>query len=300
MNGSLSLLILMGLLVFLLGVFLLQRARRLHQQQLRVNRMKRMVGISGFAFDQDEDEGRRDFWLTLSKILGPKSPKGLQNLVSRLNRAGFRQQYHLGQFLFIKLLSVALVLLVTTLYVLITNQSGLIIFLATLVAYFVPEKILDIKGDLRTTKINQSLPDFIDMANVCLNAGLSWMVAVQRVAKEFEKIHPEIAEEFALMQEQINLGMSRVEALRQLEARVPTDDVRQLVQVLIQNERSGSSIAQALHSFARRIYEQREQIMAEKAAKASAKMSIIILPFLMLPYFIILLGEKLVLLGRGF
>lgn len=300
MTSSLILLLLMGLLVFLLGIVLMQRGNQIHQQQIRVNRMKRMVGITGFTIDKNQDEGHRDFWLTMLKLLGPKSPKGLQKLVNRLNRAGYRQQFHLGQFLFIKLLTVVLTLIIATIYVLLSDQHGLIIFLAALVAYYLPEKMLDLKGDMRTTKINQSLPDFIDMANVCLNAGLSWMVAVQRVSKEFEKIHPEIAEEFALMQEQINLGMSRVEALRQLEARVPTDDIRQLVQVLIQNERSGSSIAQALHSFARRIYEQREQIMSEKAAKASAKMSIIILPFLMLPYFIILLGEKLVMLGRGF
>ncbi|WP_319380743.1 hypothetical protein [Thiomicrorhabdus sp.] len=61
----------------------------------------------------------------------------------------------------------------------------------------------------------------------------------------------------------------------------------------------GSSISEALNEFSRRMYQNRESQMEEKAAKTSAKMAMVIMPFLLAPYLILLLGEKMVALGRG-
>ena len=72
------------------------------------------------------------------------------------------------------------------------------------------------------------------------------------------------------------------------------------MQVLIQNEKLGSSISEALNEFSRRMYQDREQLLEEKAAKTSAKMAIVIFPFMLAPYLILLLGERMVMLGRTF
>jgi tight adherence protein C len=114
-----------------------------------------------------------------------------------------------------------------------------------------------------------------------------------------KEVFPEICYEFDYMLDQIQLGVPRVEALKQLAERNPTEDIQQLVQVLIQNEKLGTPIGQAINDFTRRMYQEREQRLEEKAAKTSAKMAIVTVPFLMLPYFILMLGEKMVMLGRN-
>jgi tight adherence protein C len=122
---------------------------------------------------------------------------------------------------------------------------------------------------------------------------------VKRVSEELIDVSPEICNEFQFMLEQIQVGVPRIEALQQFAQRNPTKDIQNLVQVLVQNEKLGSSISEALYNFARGIYQDRENLMEEKAAKTSAKMAIIILPFMLLPYVMLLLGEKMVMLGRG-
>jgi tight adherence protein C len=133
-----------------------------------------------------------------------------------------------------------------------------------------------------------------------MNAGVSYLVALKRVSSELKELHPEICYEFDFLLEQIQFGVPRADALRQFAARNPTSEIENLVQVLLQNEKLGSSISEALSDFARRIYLNREQMLEEKAAKTSAKMALVIMPFLMVPYLILLLGEKIVMLGRGF
>ena len=114
-----------------------------------------------------------------------------------------------------------------------------------------------------------------------------------------EHVHPTVSREFAFTVEQIKAGMSRAEALQQLAERNPTREIRHLVQVLIQNERQGSPVADSLSAFTARIYLEREQYMEEKAGKISAKMALIIAPFLMLPFVLILVGEQIVNLMRS-
>ncbi|UQB43069.1 type II secretion system F family protein [Thiomicrospira microaerophila] len=290
----------LGFSVFLLVLLVTRLLQIKNAVRVREQRVRHLIGLDQ-VFENDRlDESSNGVWFKFSQIMAPRNQKQLDAILLKLAQAGMRHDYHLGKFYALQLGFIVLVLIMTlgSVFVMEINPAWIVVGLVF--AYFAPLKWLELKAHFRAIKINQSLPDFIDMTNVSLNAGLSWMISVQRVAKEFSDVHPEIADEFNLMLEQVNLGMGRIEALRAMEARVPTEDFKQLVQVLVQNERAGSSIAEALNNFARRLYQQREQRMAEKAAKASAKMAIVILPFLMLPYFIILLAEKLVLLSRGF
>jgi tight adherence protein C len=109
-----------------------------------------------------------------------------------------------------------------------------------------------------------------------------------------------VCSEFDYLLDQIQIGVPRTEALRQFAERNPTKDIESLVQMLIQNEKLGSSISEAINEFSRRMYLDREQVMQEKAAKTSAKMALVIMPFLMIPYLILLLAEQMVQFGRSF
>ncbi len=103
-----------------------------------------------------------------------------------------------------------------------------------------------IKG--RKEKIFLGLPDALDLLVVCVEAGLGLDAGMRRVAEEMDDSHPELCQEFNLCNMQLQMGRPRREVLHDLGVRTGVDDVRSLVAILIQADKFGSSIAQALQS----------------------------------------------------
>lgn len=294
-----TLLLLTSGLVFFSAWLLLNRLLQAQNKQVQKERLKARVGLANHYAKQKVGNSNC-WWCTLGRAIGPKSAKEIATVQRQLISAGFRHERYIGAYFFIKYGAVLLSALIMALLWSWTGFSAVWILVAPTAMLLLPERMLIHLGQSRLSKISQNLPDFLDMCNICMNAGLSYLVAVKRVAQELKEIHPEICYEFEYLLDQIQLGVPRIEALRQFAERNPTRDIQGLVQVLIQNEKLGSSIGDALSEFSRRMYLNREQAMEEKAAKTSAKMAIVIMPFLMVPYLILLLGEKMVMLGRGF
>lgn len=292
-----TLLLLAGLVflsVFLLGQALLSK----QSTHLEVERLKARIGLRN-TYQQEVVKQRRCGWCALGRVLGPTNEKELEKTRQLLIRAGYRSDEALGGYFFIKTVVILLGVLLGLFAWLWFAVPPPFAILIPVILMLVPEKVLSYLGDRRLDKINAALPDFLDMTNICMNAGLSYLVAIRRVTDELKDVFPEICYEFDYLLDQIQMGVPRVEALKQFAERNPTEDIQQLIQVLIQNEKLGTPIGQAINEFTKRLYLEREQRLEEKAAKTSAKMAIVILPFLMLPYFILMLGEKLVMLGRN-
>lgn len=286
-------------LAFLSSALLVGKVVRLQDTQLQKERLKARVGMANdYVKQQHQVSGC--WWCSLGRAIGPKNPKEIAVLQKQLISAGFRQERYIGAYFFIKYTAVLGAALVMTGLWSWQGLDPLWIAVVPLFVLLAPERILIAMGNSRLAKISEHLPDFLDMCNICMNAGLSYLVALKRVSQELREVHPEICYEFEYLLDQIQLGVPRIEALRQFAERNPTQDIQTLVQVLIQNEKLGSSISEAISGFTRRMYQGREEKMEEKAAKTSAKMAIVIMPFLMVPYLILLLGEKMVMLGRGF
>lgn len=299
MMNLFMLLSVVALLTFTSVWLVVNRLLSAQATQLKKEHYKARVGIAN-QFQQKERNNARCWWCILGRAMGPKNLKETKKIQNYLLQAGFRSEEHLGAYYFIK---TAMVVLLTILMLGLWSWQGLrleIVILVPILAILIPERVIIYLGKRRLQKVSEHLPDFLDMSNICMNAGLSYLVAIRRVIDELQDYHPDICHEFDYLLEQIRLGVPRIEALKQFAERNPTKEIQNLVQVLIQNEKLGSSIGEAINDFARRMYESREQKLEEKAAKTSAKMAIIILPFLMLPYLILLLGERMVLLGRGF
>ncbi len=285
-------------LVFLSAWLLMNRVLSAQENQLNKERIKARVGLSS-QYIKQSNSYRGCWWCTLGRALGPKAGKELALLQQQLVSAGYRHEKHVGAYLFIKY---ALVLGSAFVMALLWSWLGisvLWIVFTPVVLLLLPERVLIHLGKSRLQRINQHLPDFLDMSNICINAGLSYLVALQRVSMELKEVHPEICYEFEYLLDQIQLGVPRSEAMRQFAERNPTSDIQNLMQVLIQNEKLGSSISEALNDFSRRMYQTREEMLEEKAAKTSAKMALVILPFLMIPYLILLLSEQFVMMGRS-
>jgi len=274
------------------------RTLRLQDNQLKKERIKSRVGLAS-QYSRNKRCISGCWWCSLGRAIGPKSRKEIATTQQQLVSAGFRDEKHIGAYFFIKYVSIlASVLIAASLWAWFAVRVELVM-LIPIVTLLLPERVLIYLGNSRLSQISNNLPDFLDMCNICMNAGLSYLVAIKRVSHELKEVHPEICYEFEYLLDQIQMGMSRTDALRQFAERNPTKDIQNLVQVLIQNEKLGSSISEALNEFSRRMYQDREQALEEKAAKTSAKMAIVIMPFLMIPYLILLLGERMVSLGRG-
>jgi tight adherence protein C len=294
------LLILVATLTFMVTLMVVRHVLRNQNKQLAVDRLRVRVGLVQDFKPRKEDGYQRCAWCALGRALGPKKPKEIETVQQQLSRAGFRQPNAFGAYFFMKY---ALVLGSALGAVVLWSWwaiSPVWMMAVPAVMLLLAERVLMYLGNNRLARINNQLPDFLDMSNICMNAGLSYMVAMKRVTQELQEIAPEVCSEFDYLLDQIQLGVPRTEALRQFAERNPTKDIESLIQMLIQNEKLGSSISEAINEFSRRMYLDREQMMQEKAAKTSAKMALVIMPFLMIPYLILLLAEQMVQFGRSF
>ena len=124
----------------------------------------------------------------------------------------------------------------------------------------------------RKQKIFLSMPDALDLLVVCVEAGLGLDAAIRRVTEEMVDAAPEICNEFAKSNLQLQMGRQRREVLHDLGVRTGVDDMRALAAILIQADRFGSSIAQALRVQSDSMRVKRMQRAEERAQKATLKL----------------------------
>jgi tight adherence protein C len=150
----------------------------------------------------------------------------------------------------------------------------------------------------RKRAIQKGLPNALDLLVVCVESGLGMDQAILQVSKELHDAHPEICEEFALMNLELRAGKSRQEALHNLAGRTGVEDVKKLVAVLVQTDRFGTSIAQSLRGHADYLRVMSRQRAEEKAAKLAVKLVFPIF-FCVLPsLFIVTIGPVITRLIR--
>jgi tight adherence protein C len=268
------------------------------REAARLHRLMRRVGFRTGPEPIALDD-RQSALYSLGLALGPRQPKELERVRTRLGMAGFRHERHLALYFLIKTVGGVAGLVLSGLAWLFGLLPPLVAICVPMALYFAPDLLVRLAAAKRLGCVSHGLPEFVDMCNVCIRAGMGWLAAVQRVAEEMARVHPCLSREFGYTMGQITAGLPRAEALRQLAERNPTREMRHLVQVLIQNERQGSPVAESLRLFTDRVYKEREQYMEEKAGKVSAKMALVIAPFMLLPFVVLLVGEQVVNLIRS-
>jgi len=121
-----------------------------------------------------------------------------------------------------------------------------------------------------------------------------------RVTQELRIVHPILCEELDLVNAEIRIGRTRVEALRQLADRTGVEDIKSLVAMLVQTERFGTSIAQSLRVHSDELRTKRRQRAEELAAKATVKMIPPLVFFIFPALFVVILGPAVITLFRHF
>jgi tight adherence protein C len=124
-----------------------------------------------------------------------------------------------------------------------------ILLLAAIVGYLLPEMWLLWRVSSRQKKLRRGLPDGLDLLVICVEAGLGLDQAFMKVAEELRIAHPELSEELHLVNLEMRIGKTRLEALRELARRTGLEDIKSLVAMLIQTDRFGTSVAQSLRVY---------------------------------------------------
>ena len=230
---------------------------------------------------------------SMAKPLHPKTDREFSRLRERLMHAGFRSEAAPTMFLGLKFFSLLVGMAI--------GGGGLMFFglglqpliRSTLVAclmFFIPDLILTWIAKRRKEQIFLSLPDALDLMVVCVEAGLGLDQAMRKVAEEMKKSYRVIAHEFGLCNLQLQMGRSRAAALQELGARNGVDDLRSLAAILIQADKFGSSVAQALRVQSDSMRTRRRQIAEEKAAKTAVQLIFPLVLFIFPGIFVVLVG----------
>ena len=231
---------------------------------------------------------------TLAKPLQPKTEKEASQLKQRLSEAGFRSEGAATVCLGLKIVGLCAGAMAGGLFVLVTGRFDYEIMLRVVMfgggCFYAPEVLLYLLRSSRKQKIFLGLPDALDLMVVCVEAGLALDQAMRKVADEMQKSHRVIAEEFGLCNLQLQMGRTRSHVLQELGSRSGVDDLRQLSSILVQADKFGSSIANALRVQSDAMRIRRRQIAEEKAAKTAVKLIFPLVLFIFPGIFVVLVG----------
>jgi len=230
----------------------------------------------------------------------PSSSKRIPHTQRLMVRAGYRRPESVMAMQGVKvLLPLGLLALVyfTGLY----QQSPIFILsFAAVGGYMLPEFWLTARVRRRQQLLRLSLADCLDLLVVCVEAGLALDQSFLRVTQELRIVHPALCEELDLVNAEIRIGRTRVEALRELATRTGVEDIKALVAMLVQTERFGTSIAQSLRVHSDELRTKRRQRAEELAAKATVKMIPPLVFFIFPALFVVILGPAIISIYRHF
>ncbi len=227
----------------------------------------------------------------LSKAI-PLSPSDVTRTRAWLIQAGLRESRHTSYYFGSRLLLAALGLAGVVVFSGF-NSPPLLVCVPAL-GFFVPRFILKRMIKDRQQRIRIALPDALDLTVICVEAGLALDQALMRVGKDLHHAHPDLSDEFHLVNLEMRAGKPRAEALRNLVDRTGVDDIRSLVGTLIQTDRFGTSVAQALRVHSDSLRTARRQRAEEQAAKTTIKMVPPLVLFILVPFLFVTIGPALI------
>lgn len=229
----------------------------------------------------------------------PKSPREMSRLQRRLGAAGFDRPEAAVVFGAAELLLP--VLLGGAAFLVVGPPRGILAGLvAGIVGYMLPGLWLGQRMKDRQRQIQNGLPDALDLLLISMEAGSGLDQAMLKVSNELRVAYPVLAGELRHVITEIRAGRPRAEALRQFADRSKVDDVRTLVMTLLQTDRFGTSVGQALRTHAEVARTKRRQRAEERAQKLGVKL-VFPLVFCLFPaMYVVVLGPSVLVMIRVF
>lgn len=283
--GVVALVAMVGLFAFVNSLLNPQRTAR-----------DRLSDLGGNAKVDSKDPAVEAIAQRIAKLAESHDEDQKDVLKRKLMQAGYRDRgaaqvfnaVRVGLALFLPLIAVPIAALLP-LHLL----AGAVLILAS-VGYYLPMAMLDGRVQARQASLLKPFPDALDLLVTCVESGLGLDAAIKRVATEMEGAAPDLASEFMLVTHEISAGVPRMEALKHLADRTGLDELKSLVNMLVQADRFGTSIARSLRIHSGIVRAKRVSRAEEEAAKVSPKLTVAMILFLMPTLMIVLLGPACV------
>jgi len=266
-------------------------------------RLARIAGIASplqqeAKFAERQKERVRDTLANVGKLLPAPSTEKATRTQLMMIRAGYRSSEGLMAMRGVKLIF-PIALLATVYFTgLYHNNPLLVPLLALGFGYLLPDMWLSWRVKARQHKLRKALPDALDLLVICVEAGLGLDQALMKVSQDMKISHRQLSEELQLVNMEMRIGKTRIDALRELGRRTGLDDIKALVAMLIQTERFGTSIAQSLRVYSDDMRVKRRQRAEEMSAKTSVKMVPPLVFFIFPALMVVILGPAIITLMR--
>lgn len=253
-------------------------------------------------------EKRKGFFHEFISSLGyrmkPKDEAEMSRMRMKLIQAGYRRQSALLFFFgykafFAALLAATFFLAKVFLAKTIQPTAFLTVtVLLGLLGFYLPNLWIIIKISSRQEKILEGFPDALDLMVVCVEAGLGLDAAINRVGEEMKIRNGLVSEEFRLLGLELRAGKLRRDALQSLGLRTGLEEVKSLMTLLIQTDKFGTSIAQALRVHADSMRTTRFQRAEEMANKLPVKLVLPLIFCIFPALFVVIIGPAAIKIYR--
>ena len=282
-------------------------SKRNSMAEERLDRLGRSKSLMDLDLSQQESRqrfaGLKDAFSSIGQSMEPTSDLEKNTLRVKLANAGFRSEGAAAVFQGLRvasLVGIGLPGVAASYLALGLSSTGLlaIAFFGGLGLYL-PVLVLNHLKSTRQKEIFLTLPDALDLLVVCVESGLGLDAALRKVTDEMKGHAKVICEELALANLQLQMGRPRREVLHDLGVRTGVDDVKALAAILIQADRFGSSIAQALRVQSDSMRVRRRQIAEEKAAATAVKLIFPLVLFIFPAIFVVLVGPAAIQIQRN-
>ncbi len=230
----------------------------------------------------------------LSAPLKPKTEEEEGKLKQRLQHAGYRSENAVSIFLGMKFLCLLVGFFASGGSMLYLKGATTEAIMYTVgisgILFYLPDVVVWFRKKSRQDCIFYGLPDALDLMVVCVEAGLGLDQAMRKVSEEMAKSYAVLSDEFRLANLQLQMGAARNDVLHELGQRTGVDDLKALAAILIQADKFGSSVAQALRVQSDSMRTRRRQMAEEKAAKTAVKLIFPLVIFIFPAIFVVLVG----------
>jgi tight adherence protein C len=288
------------ILLSVAGIYLL-----LLRKSVVTERLESLFPVAKAKLDQPVESGTWAYKLSRIGETVKLSPQEQSKYTKILVAAGLRKESIYMFFGSKILLAAALPSLFFFLYaaprhIYFSRQAFLMMAACAIIGYLLPSYWIYGKKKNRQLQIFHSLPDILDLVTVCVEAGLSIDAAMIKTTETPEFTKDPLAGEIKIASMETRAGKPRIEALKDMAERTMVDDVKSFITMLAQTERFGTSLSQALRSYADSLRTRRRQIAEEAAAKTTIKMIFPLVLFILPALLVVILGPALVQIFKIF
>jgi tight adherence protein C len=286
-----------ALVVLLVGQLMPARSAAVARRVSEIATLNTPDGAIARRRRQEQREQLQELIERLGSQLKGQGP-GQEVTRAVLTHAGHRHSNAVAIYAGVRMLLAGLLAMGTILVASVLGTNAVVTTILGLymaaVGYILPVLMVRSRVRRRQKEITMNLPDALDLLVVCVEAGLGLNQAFVRVADEIHPLSELTGEEFHLMNLDIRAGTPREDALRNLFHRTGVEDLRTLTNIMIQADRFGTSVANALRIHAETLRDKRRQRAEEAAAKTTIKMIFPLVLCIFPAMFVVLIGPGLI------